>query len=509
MRWLKLVGFWALLMIGMAVQAQTTPFIELYVSPTGNDSQDGSSPQTPLQTLGAAWAHLPEDTFAETGYRINLLPGEYPCEGDCINFFSNRHGTSDFPLVIRAANGRDTVTLLGGLNLMQVSYLTLEDLTLRAGDGLPLWGNNVLHCEGCSYFWMRGLTITGPKPNPDNYDIQEVLKINQSDHVYLEDSDLSGTFQTVLDYVSVQYGHILDTRIHGSLQWCAYVKGGSAYLRFERNEFYECGLGFQAGEGSNLEIMRAPYLQYEAYDVRVVNNYLHDIPGVALSVVGGYNILLAHNTLMNIGTFDDGSGIGYPLVNIAYGGRVCVEMSENGEGNAAQVCGEHLAAGAWGTSQVGMEYGGEVIPNRNVWVYNNLFYNPHGHTLYSHFTIRGVLTLPAGMQNIPSGASADDGLQIRGNVIWNGDASMPVGVEDASTGCQMTNPTCNLTQLLADNTINQVEPTLTDGMPKVTGVDGVTIPDFTWEAAVSPGALSNAVPLDYAGNPRTGHTPGA
>lgn len=49
----------------------------------------------------------------------------------------------------------------------------------------------------------------------------------------------------------------------------------------------------------------------------------------------------------------------------------------------------------------------------------------------------------------------------RGNVIWNGGASKPLGTGDNSA-CQDSNPTCNTAQLLADNVINRqgVEPKL-------------------------------------------------
>jgi hypothetical protein len=39
---------------------------------------------------------------------------------------------------------------------------------------------------------------------------------------------------------------------------------------------------------------------------------------------------------------------------------------------------------------------------------------------------------------------ADDGLVMRGNVVLNGDADMPLGV---GGGCPPTNPTCNPTQV--------------------------------------------------------------
>ena len=50
---------------------------ELYVAPTGADTNPGTSATQPLRTLTEAWARVPL-TSSTTGYRINLLPGVYP-----------------------------------------------------------------------------------------------------------------------------------------------------------------------------------------------------------------------------------------------------------------------------------------------------------------------------------------------------------------------------------------------------------------------------------------------
>lgn len=51
----------------------------------------------------------------------------------------------------------------------------------------------------------------------------------------------------------------------------------------------------------------------------------------------------------------------------------------------------------------------------------------------------------------------------RGNLVWSGgpDMALLTGLGD-STGCQPSNPTCNLLQLLAQNAINTVQPQLID-----------------------------------------------
>lgn len=492
---------------------------DLWINPvTGNDEGDGRTSGTALRTLGAAWSRIPA-TLTTTGYRINILPGSLPCEGDCLNFFSEKRGTYTYPILIRSANGPGTVTLLGGLNLLNIHYVYLIDLALRAGAGAPRFGNNVLHMEAVDHVLIRGVTFIGvnPRTYPSSYEIQEVIKANQSDHIYIENSDVSGTYQTGIDLFSVQYGHIINTKIHDAGEWCGYVKGGSAYFRIEGNELYNCGLGFQAGEGSNFEVMRAPWLHYDAYDIKFVNNVLHDIPGTSLSVSGGYNILFAHNTLYKIATRNNPSDVlGYPLLSTVFGGRGCLDTSENGVGNSVAICGGYLNQGGWGTTDVN---GGEWIPNKNIFIYNNLFLNPDGMgTRYGQFDIRAPLAPPSVARNIPIPARADENLQIRGNVIWNGPEDHPLGVEETDQGCQPSNASCNASQLRTDNRINTLQPqlqnpTMGDFRPRAGGniftVTALPIPTFTWsDAPMSPsvpvGNLSNVVNINHDGVARVG-----
>lgn len=484
-----------------------TPVLQdLWVDPRGgSDRNTGASKTAALRTLRAAWDKA--RNLGATGYRINILPGTIPFDEASGNYFEGRRGTLAHPLIVRAVGGPRTVTIVGGLNIAQTSYLYLLDLGMVAGGGKPMWGNNVLHLENCDHVLMRGLDLAGPDPakHRDNYDIQETLKANQCAHLYLEDSDLSGAFQTGVDYFSVQRGHVAGNRIHGTGEWGMYVKGGSAYLTVTGNEFARCGLGFQAGEGSTLNFMRAPWVHYEAYDVKFTNNVLHDIPGVGMSVAGGYNVLLAYNTLYKVGTSQDP---GYGLVQLTHGARSC---DTAGAGRAA--CQRLIGAGAWGS----LAGGGEWIPNRNVFVFNNLLCNPAPlATRYAHFDVRGPATAPGG-SGVPNPSLTDTGARFMGNVVWNGPPAHPLGLDQASPRWLSEDA------VRRDNAVNRVEPRfvnpaggdfrLASGLPSE--VRPVPIPDFSWSdapssPAVPPGRPGNAVPTDRAGRARAGRdAPGA
>lgn len=69
--------------------------------------------------------------------------------------------------------------------------------------------------------------------------------------------------------LSLQYGHVLRSKIHNA-GWCIYFKGGSAYFLAAGNRIYKCGdSGIAAGQGTGFEYMEPNWLQYEAYDIKV------------------------------------------------------------------------------------------------------------------------------------------------------------------------------------------------------------------------------------------------
>jgi lysophospholipase L1-like esterase len=440
----------------------------LYVSPTGDNSRDGSSPEQALQTIDEAWNRIPMTTELTTGYHILILPGTYTAE-QSPNYWEGRYGTAEHPIIIEAANGQNSA-YLPSINMYDDRYVYFMNLNLDIGA-------DAFHCEKCDHLLLRGNTIHGA--NPDSYNAQETVKINQSQYVFIEDNDISGAWDNAVDFVAVRNGHFLNNRIHDAGDWCMYLKGGSAYFYVANNKYYNCGAGgFTAGQGTGLQYMDAPYIQYEAYDIKFVNNFIHDVQGAGIGVQGGYNILMAYNTMLRVGTRSH-------VMEFGFGSRSC-----DGQGNeeSRERCDQYNAAGGWGNNAPADGTNYVRIPSRNVLIYNNVVYNPPGtHSAYQQFAIPGAYSGAEQVgSNVANPALADDNLQIRGNMIWNGDASMPLGVDDGAAGCQADNPTCNIQQILADNAINTIDPTQSMLPP-------VSIPDFTWDVPVPAGDLSNAV----------------
>jgi Ca2+-binding RTX toxin-like protein len=474
----------------------TPTLADLWVDPTsGNDVNSGATRDQAVRTLTEAWNRIPNGAALDTtGYRIQLVSGQYT-EDAMPTWWDDRHGTFEHPIIIQAADGPGTVTL-AGMDVHNVDYMYLIGLRLEVRGG----GGNVLHFASSDHVLIRDSVLVGLGDIAVSDAPQETLKVNQSHYVFLEDSDVSGASWTAVDYVAVQHGHVIGSKIHRAGDWAMYFKGGSAYLRVEGNELYDASTGgFSAGQGTGFEFMVAPWLHYETYDVKFVNNVIHDTEGAGIGVNGSYNVLMAYNTMYRVGRRSH-------VIEVVHGHRSC-------DGNAAQ-CRANLAAGGWGTATPGRE---ELIPNKHVYIYNNIVYNPAGYqSQWQQFAIADPAA-PSPGSNIPNPTRADDDLQIRGNILWNGPADLPLGIEGQDLSVTEA-------QLRADNAINTFEPELIDPVhgdfrptpgSNVFSATTYNPPDFGWSDApappsVPPGDPSNVVTNDRAGGPRTApSTPGA
>jgi hypothetical protein len=488
---------------GRAYAIGSPSYTDIWVDPVaGNDANTGTTRSVAVRTVDRAWRMIPVNSpstpFTTSGYRIRLVAGTYP-EANLPNYWDDRYGTATAPIVIEAADGPRTAILQGDINMAQVAYVYLLNL-----DIVPQPAGDAFHCESCDHILIRNGRLIGgtwSRTVPAASLAHETVKVNQSTHVYIEDSEIRGAEDNALDFVGVQYGHVVRSRIGNAQDWCGYAKGGSAYLVIEGNTFSDCGTGgFTVGQGTGFQFMTSPWTHYEGYGISVINNLVRQVDGAGLGVNGGYNVLFAWNTLIETGRRSH-------VVEVVFGSRSC----DGVDGPDRVRCSEYLAAGGWGTTRVDDGSNYVRIPNKHVYVLNNLIYNPSGaQSEYQHFAIPSAFSgVEQAGSNVPSPARADDDLRIQGNVIWNGSSSHALGV-GSDTGCLPSNTTCNPTQLVADNTINTVRPVFVNesaadyrvaagGLPAP-----VAVPAFVWtDRPTSPlapvGNARDAITVDFNG----------
>jgi hypothetical protein len=485
---------------------------QIWVDPAdGDDRASGRSATEALRTVIEAWNRVPRNSSGSpltgSGYEIRLLPGEY-AEAAIPHYLELRYGSASAPIVFRAANGAGTAVLRAGLNIANVAYLYVIDL-----DIVPLPAADVFHCEACDHILLRNVTFTGgarPVEGSDAPVAHETVKVNQSTHIYIEDSRIGGAGDNAVDFVAVQDGHLVRSRVHGAGDWCGYVKGGSANLLIDSNEFYDCGTGgFTAGQGTGLQFMSSPWLHYEAYGIRVVNNIVHDTDGAGLGVNGGYNVLIAWNTLYRVGRRSH-------VLEAGFGARSCDAADVAAERAA---CESRLSAGAWGTTAVDDGDNFVRIPNQHVFILNNVVFNPDGQgSQWQHFQVNGAFAGGSSGVGAPVSNRADNDLRIAGNVIWNGPPDFAFGLGD-DAGCPAGHATCSEAYVRANNLINTRQPAFADlnaGDVRPSGslaeARSVVVPDFSWDDLPSPprataGERSNRVALDRNGRPRSATDP--
>lgn len=422
---------------------------DYWLSTSGSDTNPGTLAQ-PFRTFSHAWSLIPQNTTLTTGYRFHILSGAYSAPDI---YMENRLGSAAAPIIFQ---GEGSVTINGNFNSRNLKYVYFINLNYNSP-------NDVFHFELGDHILLRNVTLRSAGRSA-----HETLKVNQTQYMYIEDSDISGADDNAVDFVAVQYGHVVRSKIHDSGDWCMYTKGGSAYLRIEGNEYYDCGTGgFTAGQGTGFEYMTAPWLHYEAYDIRFVNNIIHDTQGAGIGVNGGYNILMAHNTMYRVGSRSH-------VIEVVFGGRSCDGEIIN--------CTNRRALGGWGPITTSEEV---FIGNKHVRILNNIVFNP-SNPADQIFAIYGPRGTPTG-SNAPNPAITDSDLVIAGNIIWNGSPSTPLGI-GGEQGCLDSNPTCNAAQLIANNAINTIQPNLnnpTIGNFQLTNRSSysglaVSLPTFTW-----------------------------
>lgn len=416
----------------------------LWVDPKrGRDSAAGTR-STPLRSVAEAWERIPQQQMLTRPTWVMLRKGVYP-QTNTPHYWEHRWGTPSAPIVLQAADRIRSAVFRGDINAFDVRHLTLRGIAIdRAGDAF--------HCERCSYVSLRNTRMNGRGA------AHETIKVNQSDHITIDRSDISGSYENAIDFVAVQYATISNNNIHHADDWCAYVKGGSAYVTVRDNRIHDCGTGgFTAGQGTGFEYMVSPWLRYETYGVSVIGNRIWNTEGAGLGVNGGYNTVMAHNTLYRVGERSH-------VVEFVHGSRSC-------DGDIAG-CQANRSRGGWG----GPGIDGQFIPNSHTYFVNNVIVNPDGYrSQWQQIQLAEPVDPPPG-SGVPSPSRADTDLVVAGNVFSNGGPDMSTGLSGATEQ-----------RFLRDNQVNTLVPQFADASagdfrPRgpLASLRGVALPAMTW-----------------------------
>ena len=472
---------------------------DLWVDPAGgNDAASGETRDKALRTVQAAFARVPADLEkAPTGVRLLLAAGTYHVGPHPGLWFEGRRGTFEHPVIIESADGPGKA-VLPPITIAKCRFVYVLGIRVRASEKFPK--DMPIHVIASDHLLVRGVVSVAVGKAPETLPPVNI-KCDQSQHLFVEDSEFDGAEIVALDYVACQAGHIVRSKFHRSHLEAIYVKGGSAGFVIAGNEIWDSRVfGFCAGEGTGFQYMMKPWIHYEAYDIKFVNNVIHDTGGPAIAVQGGYNCLVAYNTCYRVGRW------GSPI-NVSFGGR------GPGSGEWDRTCEELLKAGGWCSPK---RFDGN-IPSKNVYIFNNLVLNDSFASERAQFGVAGPIKTPQG-SNLPAEVHADEGLMIRGNVIWNGPAGHP-GLASLADGQPSG---YDEKRLLQENAINRAPLRLVDPergdfrvVPESLGESrGAPIPNFAGgdlppRSEASPGRLCNQPSCDRTGAPRSTLRPGA
>jgi hypothetical protein len=370
----------------------------------GSDRNPGSA-RRPLRTVAAAWQRIPQARELTRAVRIRVRRGSYGARA-LPNYWESRWGTRDAPIVISAARG----VRFAAVNLYDLRWVAFAGITFK--DRFDLF-----HCELCSHVLLTRSRLVGSPRQ-----LHENVKVNQSQHIAITDSFISGADDNAIDFVAVQYARVAGNTIERANDWCAYAKGGSAFVTVVRNRIRHCGTGgFTAGQGTGFQFMTPPFIRYEAYGVEVLDNSISDVEGAGVGVNGGYNVVVARNRMWDVGARSH-------WIEVGYGSRSC-DGQPGDDGRS--LCQQNLAAGGWGTTRVDDGTNYVRIPDRHVWVLGNVIDNPRaqGDQLFSVADpFAGASQDGSGLESV----RADDALVIADNLIAG--RGLPSGIEECG-GC--------------------------------------------------------------------------
>ena len=237
---------------------------------------------------------------ARPGDRVLVHAGTYTGGG----WIGPVNGTASAPITVLSVDGPRRAVIEGGGETLRIgdasSYLVFDGFEIRNA------GDNVIHIDGgCHHITLRNLYVHDAGTNGD------VVKINQCNHMTIEDSEFArpgrrtsdaadNPYQECLDFVDVDDSVVRDNFIHDGGSMLMFVKGGSRNTVIERNVYSEQRAGASdpmVGLGGPTDLDLLGGEQYEIIGVVFRNNIVWGGRVGAIAVYDGNGVFIANNLL--------------------------------------------------------------------------------------------------------------------------------------------------------------------------------------------------------------------
>lgn len=215
-------------------------------------------------------------------------------------FIENIQGTSQAPIIIRGID-RDSVIFKGGtesFHFSDCSYMIIENFTINGQT------SNGMNCDDAGtydtpthHMTFKNLTFSGMGATGNN----DQLKLSGLDDFIIEDClfENGSPGGSGADMVGCHKGIFRNNVFRNLGSNCIQAKGGTSFIRIERNSFINGGQrALNLGGSTGLEFFRPLDAKYEAADLSVIGNVF--VGSVTpMGYVGSVRVSVTNNTIIN------------------------------------------------------------------------------------------------------------------------------------------------------------------------------------------------------------------
>jgi len=267
------------------------PSTEIYVSPSGNDHNNGRSPSTALRTAAAAVSKL------GPGVRLNFATGTYSCSGLLIR---NLKGGTEKPASIRSSDGpylaRFDCAGSGGILFNFVQGFIVEGIELfnSSSHGIQImsgggpWPNSTVLSSDIvvHHSFMHNNRYAG-------------IKSSQSQNLTFIDNEFSyvPASHMAIEAVAVDDVIVAGNYEHDSNGYFDEIKGGANGGIIFHNLVLDSKRGIIAGgDETGYQYLVHTKATYEVQNLQVWDNVIANVNEEAFRIVGCTNCDIVNNT---------------------------------------------------------------------------------------------------------------------------------------------------------------------------------------------------------------------